>query len=81
MEHTQVVARGGGRPMQWLRGARDFLVAVRAELGKVSWPTQEELVKATKMVVILSAIIGVALGLLDLLLTTILLNGVAALAR
>jgi preprotein translocase subunit SecE len=81
MEHTQVVARGGGRPMQWLRGARDFLVAVRAEMGKVSWPTQEELVKATKMVVILSAIIGVALGLLDLLLTTILLNGVAALAR
>jgi preprotein translocase subunit SecE len=81
MEQTQVVARGGGRPMQWLRGGRDFLVAVRAELGKVSWPTQEELVKATKMVVILSAIIGVALGLLDLLLTTILLNGVAALAR
>jgi len=81
MEQTQVVARGGGRPMQWLRGARDFLVAVRAELGKVSWPTQDELVKATKMVVILSAIIGVALGLLDLLLTTILLNGVAALAR
>jgi preprotein translocase subunit SecE len=81
MEHTQVVARGGGRPMQWLRGARDFLVAVRAEMGKVSWPTQEELVKATKMVVILSAVIGVALGLLDLLLTTILLNGVAALAR
>jgi preprotein translocase SecE subunit len=81
MEHTQVVARGGGRPMQWLRGARDFLVAVRMELGKVSWPTQEELVKATKMVVILSAIIGVVLGLLDLLLTTILLNGVAALAR
>ena len=81
MEHTQVVARGGGRTMQWLRGARDFLVAVRAEMGKVSWPTQEELVKATKMVIILSAIIGVALGLLDLLLTTILLNGVAALAR
>jgi preprotein translocase SecE subunit len=81
MEQTQVVARGGGRPMQWLRGARDFLVAVRMELSKVSWPTQEELVKATKMVVILSAIIGVALGLLDLLLTTILLNGVAALAR
>ena len=81
MEQTQVVARGGGRPMQWLRGGRDFLVAVRGELGKVSWPTQEELVKATKMVVILSAIIGVALGLLDLLLTTILLNGVAALAR
>jgi preprotein translocase SecE subunit len=81
MEQTQVVARGGGLPMQWLRGGRDFLVAVRHELGKVSWPTQEELVKATKMVVILSAIIGVALGLLDLLLTTILLNGVAALAR
>ena len=81
MDHTQVVARGGGRPMQWLRGARDFLVAVRAEMGKVSWPTQEELVKATKMVVILSAVVGVLLGILDLMLTKVLVDGVAALAR
>ena len=58
MEQTQAVEPAGGRVAQWFRTVRDFLVAVRAELAKVSWPTQAELVKATRMVVILSLIIG-----------------------
>jgi preprotein translocase SecE subunit len=82
MEQVQAVEQGGGgRVVRWIRGSRDFLLAVRAEMGKVSWPTQAELVKATRMVVVLSAIVGVLLGLLDLLLTKILVDGVAALAR
>ena len=83
MEQAQAVEQGGGggRLIRWIRGGRDFLVAVRAEMGKVSWPTQAELIKATRMVVVLSAIVGVLLGLLDLLLTKILVDGVAALAR
>ena len=80
MEQVQVAERGS-RPVQWIRGARDFLVAVRAELGKVSWPTQPELVKATRMVVVLAIIIGIVLGLVDLLLTKILVEGAAALGR
>ncbi len=80
MEQAQVAPRSG-RVVQWVRGGRDFLVAVRGEMGKVSWPTQDELVKATRMVVILSLIIGVALGLLDRLLQLILVDGVAALTR
>jgi preprotein translocase subunit SecE len=81
MEQPQALQQGGSRPVQWFRSARDFLVSVRAELAKVSWPTQDELVKATRMVVILSLIIGVVLGLLDRLLQLILVDGVAALAR
>ena len=81
MEQVQAVERGGSRPVQWMRTARDFLVSVRAELGKVSWPTQPELIKATRMVVILSVAVGIVLGLLDLVLTKILVDGVAALAR
>ena len=81
MEQTQAVQPAGGRVAQWFRTVRDFLVSVRAELAKVSWPTQAELVKATRMVVILSLIIGVILGLLDRLLQLILVDGVAALAR
>ncbi|HTL05348.1 MAG TPA: preprotein translocase subunit SecE, partial [Gemmatimonadales bacterium] len=67
--------------VRWLRGSRDFLVAVRAEMSKVSWPTQLELVKATRMVVVLAIIIGIVLGLVDLLLTKVLVEGVAALGR
>ena len=81
MEHAQAVERRGPRPVQWLRAARDFLVAVRAEMGKVSWPTQQELIKATRMVVVMAVIIGIVLGIVDWLLTRILVNGVAALAR
>ena len=82
MEQVQAAPQGGGnRVVQAIRGVRDFLVAVRSEMSKVSWPTQDELLKATRMVVILTLIIGVILGLVDLLLTKILIDGVAALSR
>jgi len=81
MEQAQVVEREEGRVVRWVRGTREFFAAVGAEMKKVSWPTQVELVKATRMVVVLSAVVGVLLGLLDLLLTKILVDGVAALAR
>jgi preprotein translocase subunit SecE len=80
MEQVQVAERGG-RVVGWLKSARDFLVAVRAEMGKVSWPTQQELVKATRMVVIFAIGIGIVLGIVDLLLTKVLVEGVAALGR
>ena len=73
--------RPRNRVVGWMFSSRDFLVAVRAEMGKVSWPTQQELVKATRMVVVLAIIIGIVLGFVDLLLTSILVNGIAALAR
>ena len=81
MEQTQALEPRGGRVTGWIRATRDYLVSVRAELGKVSWPTRDELIKATRMVVILSLVIGVVLGLLDRLLQLILVDGVAALAR
>lgn len=81
-ERTQVVEQGGGgRIGGWFRTTRDYLIGVRAELAKVSWPTRDELVKATRMVVVLSLIIGVVLGLLDRALQLILVDGIAALAR
>jgi len=60
---------------------RDFLVAVQAELKKVTWPTRDELVKATRLVVIWTLAIGIAIGVLDRVLGFILVDGVAALAR
>jgi preprotein translocase SecE subunit len=60
---------------------REFLEAVRAELRKVSWPTQPELVRATRMIVGLSVVLGLVIGLLDWVLQKILVDGIAALAR
>lgn len=59
----------------------DFLVATRAEMRKVTWPVKDELVKATRMIVLLSLILGVTIGLLDVVLQKLLVDGVAILAR
>jgi preprotein translocase subunit SecE len=64
-----------------LARAQEFLEAVKAEMRKVSWPTQPELVRATRMIVVLSVVLGLAIGLMDWVLQKILVDGVAALAR
>jgi preprotein translocase subunit SecE len=80
MEQVEEVRPASGL-MARVQGARGFLESVRAELRKVTWPTRPELIKATRMVVILSLVLGVAIGLLDWLLQLILVRGVAALAQ
>ena len=73
----QVPVREPGRIAQ----IREFLEAVRSEMKKVAWPSKPELIKATRMIVVLSLILGVAIGLLDWVLQKLLVDGVAALAR
>jgi preprotein translocase SecE subunit len=58
-----------------------FLVAVREELRKVTWPTRQELVKATRMIIVLSILLGLTIGLMDWLLQLILVEGIARLVR
>lgn len=58
-----------------------FLRATRAEMGKVTWPTKDELVQATRMIVVLSLVLGFAIGWMDLLFNLVLVDGVAALTR
>jgi preprotein translocase subunit SecE len=58
-----------------------FLVSTRAEMSKVTWPTRDELFKATRMILILSVVLGVFIGLMDLVLQKVLVDGVSALAR
>jgi preprotein translocase SecE subunit len=65
----------------WFHRTGAFLVSVRDELKKVTWPTRPELVKATRMIVVLSIVLGLTIGLLDWLLQVILVDGVARLAR
>jgi preprotein translocase subunit SecE len=76
-----VAAKQPAAATRWVAATVDFLRAVRGELGKVTWPTKDELTKATRMIVVLSIILGLAIGWMDWLLNLVLVNGVAALAR
>ena len=78
---SEVAARRAGGPARWAGATLEFLRAVRAELTKVTWPARDELVKATRMIVVLSVMLGLAIGWLDWLLNQLLVNGVAALVR
>jgi preprotein translocase subunit SecE len=77
-----------GTPRKWGAGVggfvskvTHFLVSARAEMKQVTWPTRDELIKATRMILILSVVLGLMIGLLDLVLQKILVDGVALLAR
>ena len=74
---TEVAVAGPGK----LVAARDFLVDTRAEMDKVSWPPKDELIKATKAVLIAALALGLIIGLVDKLLQAILVGGVAALKQ
>jgi preprotein translocase subunit SecE len=50
----------------------NFLQEVRAELGKVSWSTRQELVGSTFVVIAITLLTGVFIGLIDLLFSQIL---------
>jgi preprotein translocase subunit SecE len=65
----------------WFHRSTAFLASVREELRKVTWPTRPELVKATRMIVVFSIVLGLTIGLMDWVLQQILVEGVARLAR
>ncbi|MEE2657030.1 MAG: preprotein translocase subunit SecE [Candidatus Latescibacterota bacterium] len=52
-----------------LEKARNFIVEVGSELGRVNWPTREELVNSTTVIFVFSIIFAVFIGLFDLILS------------
>jgi len=80
MERAQV-AQPSNKLVGWFDRTRGFLTAVGDELRKVTWPTRPELIKATRMIIVLSIILGITIGLMDWLLQLILVQGLARLAR
>ncbi|OGG20659.1 preprotein translocase subunit SecE [Candidatus Gottesmanbacteria bacterium RIFCSPHIGHO2_02_FULL_40_13] len=46
-----------------------FLKEVKSELLKVNWPSREEVIKLTVIVVVISTVIGLYIGGMDILLT------------
>lgn len=54
----------GYRLVNWPKFA-DFLISVEAELAKVSWPTQKELIKASMVVILTILMMSAILFLYD----------------
>ena len=50
----------------WWNRSRTFLVEVRNELKRVTWPSQKEVYATTIMVIIVSAFFGIFLWLVDI---------------
>ena len=50
-------------------GPATFIKEVRTELNKVIWPTRDEVIKLTIVVIIISAAIGIYIGGLDVIMT------------
>ncbi len=55
-------------PAVWFEDARQFILEVRTEFRKVTWPTQKEAVAGTVGVVVVVAVVTGGLSLVDLVL-------------
>jgi preprotein translocase subunit SecE len=83
---TEVMAgpgRGGGgpelRPVGRVGRFFQFLRDVRNELRKVTWPTFDELKKATTVIIIFVTVLGLLIGVMDALFQQIFVKLVARL--
>jgi preprotein translocase subunit SecE len=55
-----------------VKGIIGFFGEVKSELSKVTWPTRNEVIRLTLIVIAVSAIIGVYVGSLDYVFTRVL---------
>ncbi|MEN3185368.1 MAG: preprotein translocase subunit SecE [Atribacterota bacterium] len=55
--------------IKWFRSLKGYFQEAWYELKKVTWPTRKELWNSTVTVVVVIVVIGVFLGVVDLLLT------------
>ena len=69
---TNVVTENIGEAREsvtgWWNRARVFLVEVRNELKRVTWPTRKEVYAATVVVILFSMLLGIFLWAVDLIL-------------
>jgi preprotein translocase subunit SecE len=60
-----------GNPANWIGEGRQYLVEVRSEFRKITWPNQREYVGGTVGVVVIVAFLTLVLGLIDAGLTIV----------
>ena len=67
----QLKTVGGGEPNavgRWWNNGRSFLVEVRNEMRRVTWPSRREVYATTVVVILVSAFFGTYLWGIDLVL-------------
>ena len=52
-------------PAVWISTTRQYLIDVRSEFRKITWPSQREYVGGTVGVVVIVAFLTLVLGLID----------------
>jgi preprotein translocase subunit SecE len=57
--------------MDFLRRAQDFVREVIAEFRKVTWPSRQELVNSTVVVIVVTVVVALFLGSVDIALAKI----------
>ncbi len=55
-------------PAEWISESRQFLLEVRSEFRKVTWPSQKEAVAGTIGVLVVVTIVTLVLSLVDVVL-------------
>ena len=55
-------------PVEWLGQSKQFLLEVRSEFRKVTWPTQKEATAGTIGTLVVVAVLTSVLSLIDLVL-------------
>ena len=67
------VNEGGilSRPAEWWRNGRTFLIEVRNELKRVTWPSRKEVYATTFVVILVSIFFAVYLAGVDMVLNYI----------
>ena len=55
-------------PADWISESRQFLLEVRSEFRKVTWPSQKEAVAGTIGVIVVVTIVTLVLSLVDVVL-------------
>ena len=50
----------------------NFIKEVKAELGKVAWSTRQELLSSTVVVIVITAVMSLFIGLIDIILSKLL---------
>ena len=57
--------------MDFLRRAQEFVREVIAEFRKVSWPSRQELINSTVVVITVTVVVSLFLGAVDVMLARI----------
>ena len=57
--------------MDFLRRAQEFVREVLAEFRKVSWPSRQELINSTVVVITVTVVVALFLGAVDVVLARI----------